>query len=299
MEEQNLVVQIYTTPALLFTEKGADAIIKAATEKVNEFKGSAETEDDRKETKKFVRTITKTRTFVEKLRLSEVSEMKAKAKLIDAEGKKMRDVFFLLEKEALEPVTKWEEAEKVRVEAEREYEKMLLDHEEALEMESLFERERVIEAKEAELAKQEEEKREREEDERLEKERIEREERLKKEAAEKATKDAEQKLLDEKSESLRKENEAKEKLAQAERDKEQAIQKVKDDAKAEQDEKDRKALLLKQEEERKDANKNHQRRINREACEDLISELGISKVEAAFIVTCIIKNQIRNITIKY
>lgn len=309
MEEKNLVVQIDTTPALLFTEKGADAIIKAATEKVNEFKGSAETEDDRKETKKFVRTITKTRTFVEKLRLSEVSEMKAKAKLIDAEGKKMRDVFFLLEKEALEPVTKWEEAEKVRVEAEREYEKMLLDWDEAIEINIFEDKKADILRQEAELAKKQKDLREKEEKEQEEKDRIEREERLKREAAEKATKEAEQKLLDEKAESLRKENEAKEKLAQAERDrlateeraeieKEQAIKKIKDDAMAEQEKKDRKVAEDKAIADRKSANKNHQRRIHREIIEDL-EKAGVKSDKATDILVAIVKKEIRNLYIKY
>lgn len=290
MGNKDLIVPIKLEPALLFTEKGTETIIKEVEKKVKGFKGSVETDKERKEIASFAFKIAKTKTFLETLGKDLVSGEKAKLKIIDGERKRLRDNLDDLKVKVRQPLTEYEEAEKARIEAEKQQLLFELDYEEALGIDDLFNRERELEKKEAEIAKAEEEKRQKEETERLEKERIEREERIKKEAAEKAKRDAKEALE-------RSEREKIELAKQAERDKKQAIQKAKDDARREQEEKDRQKALIKAEEERKAANKNHQKRINREALEDLVTLIPEDKAKE--IIVAIVNTQIRHISINY
>ena len=55
---------------------------------------------------------------------------------------------------------------------------------------------------------------------------------------------------------------------------------------------------MKAEEERKAANKNHQRRINREVLEDLVIN-AIDEATAKCLIEMIAKNQISHLTINY
>ncbi len=297
MTETNLIIPIETTPALLFTNEGTATIIKEIEKKVKEFKGSIDTDKNRKGIASFAYKIAQTKTFLEKLGKDLVSGEKAKLKLVDAERKKLRDSLSALAARAREPLTEYENAEKARIEAERQLEIFNLDHEEALQMDDLFNREKELAKKEAELAKQEEERKQKEEAERLEKEKLEREERIKKEAAERAQREAEEEIQAEKDRAEKIKQDAIEAEKQAEIEKERAVQKAKDDAKAEQDEKDRKIAEAKAMEDRKAANKNHQKRINREALADLMTLVDEEK--GIEIITAIATHQIRHTTINY
>lgn len=301
MTETNLVVPIKITPELLFAPKGLDPILAAVEKKVKEFKGSIETDKGRKEIASFAYKIAQTKTTIEKWGKDLVSGEKTKLKLIDAERKRSKD--FLTEQAAIarKPLTDFETAEKERIEKERQLEIFNLDHEEALGMEDLFERERVLAEKEAKIAKEEHAKREKEEKERLENERIEREAQIKKEAAEKAKQEAENRISAEKEKNERLEREAVEAEERAKKEKADAVQKAKDDAEAKiRIEKEIEAKRIADDKaiaDRKAANLNHQRRINKEALTDLMTIVG--EEQGKEIIKALVNNQIRHITINY
>lgn len=179
-----------------------------------------------------------------------------------------------------------------------------------------IERREKYEAEQAEL--------ERLRKEQAEREKREYEDRLKREAAEKARLEAETKALREREELERKEREAREAAERAERERVAAIERAERDKKeaaeraerarieaietakrqareeAERKERERiaKEAAKKAEAERIAANKNHQKRINREAVESLVG-LGYSEDGAMGFVTVVAKGLVKNITINY
>ena len=319
--KKEMIISIKKEVKDLFTESGVNAILAAVDQEIEKFTPpSADTSAGRKEIKSFKMTITKTRTFLEKQGKEFIAEKKAAIKVFDSGRKKLRDGLAEREKKVLQPVTEFETKEAARLEAERQKEIFNMDHEEALAMNDLFNRERELARREAELkaaedARLAEEKRLKEEQERKE-----REERIKKEAAEKAKREAEEKALREKAEQERKLKEAEAAKAQAERDKiaaEERARLEKEDAlrRAEQEklraikEAEEKALQKKLEEERiaaeekavaekKAADKKHQAEIHNSIRLD-IELLGVETSMAKSIVTAMVKHEIRYVSINY
>ena len=190
----NELISKNITALQLFSENGLDPVLDKIKAEIEKFEADAETSKGRKEIASFARTIASSKVFIEKAGKELVSGMKAKAKLIDNERKRSRDTLDKWRDEVRQPLTDYENTEKIRVEEERQFEIYLMEWDEALEEDSIFNRERAIKAKEDAMAQQEEERRQKEESERLEKERVENEAKLKAEAEAKATRDAEAKI---------------------------------------------------------------------------------------------------------
>jgi len=184
-------------PVAVFTGGGIDLILKEIERQVADLDIDLETTKGRKKIASTARKVSKSKVLLDNLGKELVADWKAKAKKVDATRKHARDFLDNLRDTVRQPLTEWEEAEKARQEEERKRIQFELDYEEALAENALFDREREIARKEAELARIEAERKAKEEAERLEKERIEREERLKKEAAEKAKREAEVKAAEE------------------------------------------------------------------------------------------------------
>ena len=300
------------TPSEIFVPKGLDPIIAGVRNEVEKFNPKSldmEKKKERDKLRSFSADIARSKTFVDEKRKLFVKDKKAELKIIDQECKSFRDTMDQIKIETREPLTAWEDAEKLRVENERQLEIFNMDYVEALGMDDLFNREKAMALKEAEMARVEEEKRQKEEAERLAKEQAERDERLKKEAIEKAELEAKAKIAFEKGEKERVEREAKEAAEKAERDKIAAIQKAKDDAKAEAQRKEQQRLdreraeeNKRQEEKRiadkKAANKRHQAHINNSILA-AFEIIGIKKSDGKSIIIAIVRGEIPELKILY
>ncbi|WP_265495085.1 coiled-coil domain-containing protein [Providencia heimbachae] len=153
--------------------------------------------------------VTQTKTAIDKAGKLVVDDLKELPKKVDAARKLFRDELDLLSDDIRKPVTEYELEEKAREEAEALKKQVELDHEEALQMNELFD-----------LRKAEEER-----------QRIAREEELKRQAAEQARLEAELKAQQEIEAAEQREREAKEAQERAEREKQEAIQRAEQAAK--------------------------------------------------------------------
>jgi len=318
------LITITITPKDVFVPGGLKPVLAAVDAEIKKFHKNnildMRKRKDRDILRSFSAQIPRSKTFVDDKRKAYVKDKKAELKIIDQECKSFRDEMDLKKTVTRKPLTNWEDIEKEQIEKERELEIFNMDYDEALGMDDLFNREKAMALKEAEMARVEEEKRQKEEAERLAKEQAERDERLKKEAIEKAELEAKAKIAFEKGEKERVEREAKEakekalrdKIAAEERakiEKEQAIQKAQNDAeekafKKEQErlEKERKIETEKQEEKRiadkKAANKKHQATVNNKIIESLM-DLDFSMEQSKKIVIAIAQGKIPELKILY
>jgi hypothetical protein len=177
------------TPSEVFVPKGLDPILAGVREKVKEIKAKKldmSVKKNRDELRTFASDVGKSKTFIDKARVKFVSDKKAALKVIDSECKKYRDTMDEIKIDVRIPLTEWEAAEDVKKAAERLQIEIDMDHEEALGMEDLFNREKEMARKEAEMAQAEEERIAKEQAEQAEKDRIENEVRIKKEAEDQA-----------------------------------------------------------------------------------------------------------------
>lgn len=253
--------------------------------------------------------VTQTKTAIDKAGKLVVDDLKELPKKVDAARKLFRDELDLLSDDIRKPVTEYELEEKAREEAEALKKKIEIDHEEALQMNELFD-----------LRKAEEER-----------QRIAREEEMKRQAAEQARLEAERKAQQEIEAAAQREREAKEAAERAEREKQEAIQRAEQEAKeakekAERDAKEaqeraerekqaaieaerKKALKAEQarlaEEERKrqeDAkrqeDKEHRRKYNQETLQALVSS-GFDEKLATEFIKLVASNQIPHMTMNY
>ncbi len=160
MTTTDLIIPIKVETKELFTTIGVDTILKAVDNEITKFDiTSTETKKDRDKIVSFAAKITKTKTFLEKTGKEFVAEKKAALKVFDLSRKLLRESLAEKAAQVREPVTNFEEAEKIRIQKEREFEIYLIEWDEAIFEDDLFNREREMERKEAELARQEEEKR--------------------------------------------------------------------------------------------------------------------------------------------
>jgi hypothetical protein len=322
------------TPAEVFVPKGLDPLIEGVRKKVEEFQKEEfdlEKKKDRDKIRSFSSNVAKSKTFIDKARIAFVKEKKESLKIIDQECKRFRDTLDEIRDEVRKPLTEWEEAEKIRVENERQYEIYLMEWDDAIAEDDIFNRERDIRIKEAKFEKVEADRKAKEDAEHLEKERIENESRIKKEAAEKAECDAENKIKTEREAKEKAERDklqaednaklaaekavydAKEKARWAENDRIQAEKKAKSDqeaavkkaqddaaAKTKRDTELENIRLagIKEEAERKASNKRHQASVNNKILSGLI-EFGIGEDQAKNLVIHIAKGGIPKLRIEY
>ncbi|EUD08493.1 hypothetical protein [Providencia alcalifaciens] len=253
--------------------------------------------------------VTQTKTAIDKAGKLVVDDLKELPKKVDAARKLFRDELDLLSDDIRKPVTEYELEEKAREEAAALKKQIELDHEEALQMNELFD-----------LRKAEEER-----------QRIAREEEMKRQAAEQARLEAERKAQKEIEAAAQREREAKEAAERAEREKQEAIQRAEQEAKetkekAERDakeaqeraEREKQAAIeaerkkaqeaeqtrlaeeerKRQEDAKRQEDKEHRRVFNKEALQALVSN-GFDEKLATEFIKLVASNQIPHMTMNY
>ena len=317
----NELISKNITAVQLFSEDGLEPVLAKIKIEIDKFVPDVETSKGRKEIASFARKIASSKVFIEAAGKELVSGIKARAKLIDTERRRSREILDQWRDEVRLPLTNYENAEKARVELERQQEIFLMDWDEALGIDDLFNREKAMEAKEAEMERVEQERRDKEEAERLAKEQAEREERIKKEAA----MEAERKLAQAKIDAIAaKEKDERDRIALEERmkvEKEQAkLAKIEAARLAEIDKQKAVELATRQAEERarlakveqahreavekaeadkKAANKKHRAAVNNKIVDALNHILKIHPADAKKIIVAIAQGNIPNVTINY
>ncbi|EPN9924512.1 cell envelope biogenesis protein TolA [Proteus mirabilis] len=253
--------------------------------------------------------VAQTKTYIDKEGKAVVDKLKELPKKVDANRKIFRDELDALSTDIRKPLTEWEAQEKAREEAEALKKQIEVDHEEALQMNELFD-----------LRKAEEERK-----------RIAREEEMKRQAAEQARLEAERKAQQEIEAAARREREAKEAAERAEREKQEAIQraeraakeakeKAERDAREAQERAEREKQLAieaerkkvqeaeqarlaeeerkRQEEAKRQADKEHRRKYNQETLQALVSH-GFDEKLATEFIKLVASNKIPHMTMNY
>ncbi|MDE1488907.1 cell envelope biogenesis protein TolA [Xenorhabdus bovienii] len=294
--EQATALNLFTTPDKI--NQLIEQIKQKAETERNELDTDLSVAKNRKAVASLAYKVTQTKTYIDKAGKEVVDELKVLPKKVDAARKLFRDELDALSDEIRRPVTEWEEVEKSRIEAEELAKQVERDHEEALQMNELFD-----------LRKAEEERK-----------RKEHEEELKRQAAEQARIEAEQKARREIEEAARKEAEARQAAERAEREKQEAIERAQREAKEAQEcaERDKQAAVeaerrkseeaekarlaeierQKQEEANRQADTLHRSAVNNQAMQDLITA-GIPEECAKACVIAIAKGSVTNIKITY
>lgn len=300
-----LIVKEDINPIELFTDDNIDPVLNKITRKAKEFIPDISTSASRKEIASMAYKISQSKTFLDKLGKDLVSNWKTKAKQVDASRKHIRDYLDNLRDEIRQPLTDFETEEKRKKDEAKKLAEYLSDWDSAILDNEIFDREREVARKEAELARQEEERKAKEEKERLEKEQIERETQLKKDAEDRARRKAEEKAEREKEEIRKREAKAKfekEEAEQAAREKQEAIIAERKRAEVEAKRKEHERLTAERIEKERlaaiAADKEHRAHINREALTDLIN-LGIDEETGKEIIRAIAQGKISHITINY
>ena len=305
--EQATALDLFTEPEKV--KQMLEHIKSLAEEERKELDSDLSLSKNRKAFASLAYKVTQTKTAIDKAGKLVVNDLKELPKKVDAARKLFRDELDLLSDGIRKPLTEWEEQEKAREEAEALKKQIEVDHEEALQMNELFD-----------LRKAEEERK-----------RIAREEEMKRQAAEQARLEAERKAQQEIEAAARREREAKEASERAEREKQEAIQraekaakeakeKAERDAKEAQERAEREKQLAieaerkkaqeaeqarlaeverkRQEEAKRQADKEHQKAINNQAMQDLI-DAGIPEECAKNCIIAIAKNLVSNVKIHY
>ncbi len=241
------------------------------------------------------------------------SQYKVKCDQIDAVRKRARETLDQVKFDVRKPLTEWEMEENRKEQEKRDVVEFEMMQEEGIAENELFDREKEIERREAELQAQEEAKLEKERTEQAEKERIEREARIATEARERAEQEAQEAIEAEKRATIEAELRAKQDAELAEREKKEAAEKAElekqeaiDRAKREEIERQERERLAQEEEahikrvaeEKKAANVAHQRKINKEAVNCFVDN-KIPAEAAKNIIALIAHEKIKHIFIKY
>ncbi|WP_368919644.1 cell envelope biogenesis protein TolA [Providencia vermicola] len=305
--EQATALDLFTAPEKV--NQMLEHIKSLAEEERKELDSDFSVAKNRKAFASLAYKVAQTKTYIDKEGKAVVDKLKELPKKVDASRKLFRDELDALSTEIRKPLTEWEEQEKAREEAEALKKQIELDHEEALQMNELFD-----------LRKAEEER-----------QRIAREEEMKRQAAEQARLEAERKAQQEIEAAARREREAKEAAERAEREKQEAIQraeqaakeakeKAERDAKEAQERAEREKQLAieaerkkaqeaeqarlaeeerkRQEEAKRQADKEHRRKYNQETLQALVSN-GFDKKLATEFIKLVASNKIPHMTMNY
>ncbi|MBG2842939.1 cell envelope biogenesis protein TolA [Proteus mirabilis] len=294
--EQATALDLFTAPERV--NQMLEHIKSLAEEERKELDSDFSVAKNRKAFASLAYKVAQTKTYIDKEGKAVVDKLKELPKKVDASRKTFRDELDALSTEIRKPLTEWEAQEKAREEAEALKKQIEVDHEEALQMNELFD-----------LRKAEEERK-----------RIAREEEMKRQAAEQARLEAERKAQQEIEAAAKREREAKEAAERAEREKQEAIQRAEQAAKEAKEKAEREKQLAieaerkkaqeaekarlaeverkRQEEAKRQADKEHQKAINNQAMQDLI-DAGISEGCAKNCIIAIAKNLVSNVKIHY
>ncbi len=248
-------------------------------------------------------SIVTQKVIVENARKALKSQYKIHIDNIDRAGKTARDSLNAVRDRVRQPVTDWEAEEKKRLQIERDLVELEMDWDEAISENNLFDREAKMAKMEMEME--------------IKEERAAEAEKEKKEAAdlklreEKIASDAKKWAEEKAAKALEDAQKAKDKAVadkieakkQAEIDKAKAVEDAK---KAEilrqKNIADKTALDAKNAKEKAEkiaANRNHQKRINREIAKDLLDGLGLPEEQAKMFIVGVLANKIRHLKINY
>ncbi|MDF7339120.1 cell envelope biogenesis protein TolA [Proteus mirabilis] len=305
--EQSKALDLFTAPEKV--NQMLEHIKSLAEEERKELDSDFSVAKNRKAFASLAYKVAQTKTYIDKEGKAVVDKLKELPKKVDASRKIFRDELDALSTDIRKPLTEWEAQEKAREEAEALKKQIEVDHEEALQMNELFD-----------LRKAEEERK-----------RIAREEEMKRQAAEQARLEAERKAQQEIEAAARREREAKEAAERAEREKQEAIQRAEQAAKeakekAERDAKEaheraerEKQLAIeaerkkareveqarlaeeerkRQEEAKRQADKEHRRKYNQETLQALASH-GFDEKLATEFIKLVASNKIPHMTMNY
>lgn len=305
--EQATALDLFTAPEKV--NQMLERIKSLAEEERKELDSDLSVVKNRKAFASLAYKVTQTKTAIDKAGKLVVDDLKELPKKVDAARKLFRDELDSLSDGIRKPLTEWEEQEKAREEAEALKKQIEVDHEEALQMNELFD-----------LRKAEEERK-----------RIAREEEMKRQAAEQARLEAERKARQEIEAAARREREAKEAAERAEREKQEAIQraeqaakeakeKAERDAREAQERAEREKQLAieaerkkaqeaeqarlaeeerkRQEEAKRQADKEHRRKYNQETLQALVSN-GFDEKLATEFIKLVASKQIPHMTMNY
>lgn len=305
--EQETALDLFTAPEKV--NQMLEHIKSLAEEERKELDSDFSVAKNRKAFASLAYKVAQTKTYIDKEGKAVVDKLKELPKKVDASRKMFRDELDALSTDIRKPLTEWEAQEKAREEAEALKKQIEVDHEEALQMNELFD-----------LRKAEEERK-----------RIAREEEMKRQAAEQARLEAERKAQQEIEAAARREREAKEAAERAEREKQEAIQRAEQAAKeakekAERDAKEaleraerEKQLAIeaerkkaqeaeqarlaeeerkRQEEAKRQADKEHRRKYNQETLQALVSN-GFDEKLATEFIKLVASNKIPHMTMNY
>ncbi|HEM8865384.1 TPA: cell envelope biogenesis protein TolA [Providencia stuartii] len=305
--EQATALDLFTAPEKV--NQMLEHIKSLAEEERKELDSDFSVAKNRKAFASLAYKVAQTKTYIDKEGKAVVDKLKELPKKVDASRKIFRDELDALSADIRKPLTEWEAQEKAREEAEALKKQIELDHEEALQMNELFD-----------LRKAEEER-----------QRIAREEEMKRQAAEQARLEAERKAQQEIEAAARREREAKEAAERAEREKKEAIQraeqaakeakeKAERDAKEAQERAEREKQLAieaerkkaqeaeqarlaeeerkRQEEAKRQADKEHRRKYNQETLQALVSN-GFDEKLATEFIKLVASNKIPHMTMNY
>ncbi|EPR5528407.1 cell envelope biogenesis protein TolA [Proteus mirabilis] len=305
--EQATALDLFTAPEKV--NQMLEHIKSLAEEERKELDSDFSVAKNRKAFASLAYKVAQTKTYIDKEGKAVVDKLKELPKKVDANRKIFRDELDALSTDIRKPLTEWEAQEKAREEAEALKKQIEVDHEEALQMNELFD-----------LRKAEEERK-----------RIAREEEMKRQAAEQARLEAERKAQQEIEAAARREREAKEAAERAEREKQEAIQraeqaakeakeKAERDAKEAQERAEREKQLAieaerkkvqeaeqarlaeeerkRQEEAKRQADKEHRRKYNQETLQALVSH-GFDEKLATEFIKLVASNKIPHMTMNY
>ncbi|HEK0487536.1 TPA: cell envelope biogenesis protein TolA [Proteus mirabilis] len=305
--EQATALDLFTAPEKV--NQMLEHIKSLAEEERKELDSDFSVAKNRKAFASLAYKVAQTKMYIDKEGKAVVDKLKELPKKVDANRKIFRDELDALSTDIRKPLTEWEAQEKAREEAEALKKQIEVDHEEALQMNELFD-----------LRKAEEERK-----------RIAREEEMKRQAAEQARLEAERKAQQEIEAAARREREAKEAAERAEREKQEAIQraeqaakeakeKAERDAKEAQERAEREKQLAieaerkkvqeaeqarlaeeerkRQEEAKRQADKEHRRKYNQETLQALVSN-GFDEKLATEFIKLVASNKIPHMTMNY
>ncbi|WP_420501654.1 cell envelope biogenesis protein TolA [Proteus mirabilis] len=305
--EQATALDLFTAPEKV--NQMLEHIKSLAEEERKELDSDFSVAKNRKAFASLAYKVAQTKTYIDKEGKAVVDKLKELPKKVDASRKIFRDELDALSTDIRKPLTEWEAQEKAREEAEALKKQIEVDHEEALQMNEMFD-----------LRKAEEERK-----------RIAREEEMKRQAAEQARLEAERKAQQEIEAAAKREREAKEAAERAEREKQEAIQRAEQAAKeakekAERDAKEaheraerEKQLAIeaerkkaqeaeqarlaeeerkRQEEAKRQADKEHRRKYNQETLQALVSN-GFDEKLATEFIKLVASKRIPHMTMNY
>lgn len=312
-KDKDNAVAIYTSDAMTKT-------LNAIKEEVDSFVPDLSTPTSRKEIASLAYKVAQSKTVLDNAGKTLTADWAAKKKLVDASRAEARKFLEDLKEKVRRPLTEWEDEQKRKTELAQLAAELEEAHKEAVIENVLFDRESALAEKERIAAKKEAEKLRIMEEERVAIEQLERERLLKEQAAGEARLQAQAQIEEAKAreEKLKRdaiEAEVKAKLEkeQAERDRLQAIKDAKEaqeqavrDA---QEQAKREALQVEQqrlEAEREAArqaevkanNNAHKAKINKEALNSFMSQ-GFDAKQSKKLVVMIYNKKIKNVTINY